>query len=411
MHRRPDTTETPPRRRLIRALGVAAALAGLTGCAGHGAHTSEGLAVAQERMATIKAATEWDMARQQYLTGDLEKALASVNRSLEVNSSIAKSHSLRGRILIEMGQLEQALRALQKALAIDPNFEEAHYFLGVVYERFNEYEMALASYKKAAELAPDDPQYAVAAAEMLVELGRLDDAEALLRNSDSAFAHNAGVKQTLGHIALLHGQPKRAVKYFGQANLLAPDDDATLEDLAIAQMDAKEFADAERSLARLRQNPEYAKRNDIKRLHARALVEVNQPVEARSLLLELTQDPTEASDAQLWIDLASTALLIDDWRRVRQAAARAIALAPDRYEGHMHLAAWARHRGDSTAALASLDRAIALAKHDATPLLMKGLVLQDLGRRDEAAQVYAQAARLQRQEGMRSLASVDDDDN
>jgi len=381
------------------------------GCAGHGAHTSQGLAVAQERMATIKAATQWDMARQQFLTGDLDKALKSVEEALAFNPSVAKSHSLKGRILLEMGQLEQALRSFKQALAVDPSFEEAQYFLGVVYERFNEYDLALQAYRKAAELAPDDPQYAIAAAEMLIEQGKLDEAEALLLQGAGAFRHNAGVRQTLGHIALLRNQPSRAVKYFTQARLLAPDDPATLEDLAYAQMEAEQYAEAERSLAQLLQDESRKDRADLKRLRARTLVELNRPVEARSLLLELSRDPQEAADPQLWIDLASTALLIDDWRLVRQAAARAAGLAPRRYEPYMHLAAWARHRGDVETALRNIDKAIALAPVDPAPYMLQGLILQESGRRDAAARAYAKAAAMRQAGGRRdALATVEEDE-
>ncbi|RMD65593.1 MAG: tetratricopeptide repeat protein, partial [Planctomycetota bacterium] len=375
------------------------------------AHTSQGLAVAQERMATIKAATQWDMARQQFLTGDLEKALKSVEEALSINPSVAKSHSLKGRILLEMGQLEQALRSFKKALAINPSFEEAQYFLGVVYERFNEYDLALQAYRKAAELAPDDPQYAIAAAEMLIEQGKLDEAEAFLMQGADAFKHNAGVRQTLGHIALLRHQPSRAVRYFTQARLLAPDDPAALEDLAFAQMEAGQYADAERSLEQLLQDKDHQNRNDLKRLRARALVELHRPVEARSILLELSRDPQEATDPQLWIDLASVAMLIDDWRLVRQAAARAVGVAPNRYEPYMHLAAWARHRGDSETALRNIEKAIALAPVDPAPYMLQGLILQEAGRRDEAARAYAKAATM-RSAGVRrdALATVEDDD-
>src|SRR5689334_14733375 len=90
------------------ALALAACLAALTGCAGHGQYTQEGIKTAEERLAQMKSGTEWQMAQQQFLAGDLDKALKTVDSSIGLNPKVAKSHTLRGRILIEKGQLEAA---------------------------------------------------------------------------------------------------------------------------------------------------------------------------------------------------------------------------------------------------------------------------------------------------------------
>ena len=59
-------------------LGLAAATA-LSGCSGHGRSTSEGLTLAHQRMAQIKSATQWEMANESYMAGDLDRAFESVS--------------------------------------------------------------------------------------------------------------------------------------------------------------------------------------------------------------------------------------------------------------------------------------------------------------------------------------------
>src|SRR5690606_22956811 len=179
---RGDTMERSTRTiALIAATGCALALATLSGCAtGHGKYTTEGMYAAQERMATIKAGTEWDMARQQFLVGDLSKALKSIDRSISINDSVAKSHNLRGRILVELGQLEGAMESFKRALVIDPSFTEAHYYMGILHERYGEVDVALEKFQAAAALDPSNAQYTLAAAEMLIENRRLDAAAELL---------------------------------------------------------------------------------------------------------------------------------------------------------------------------------------------------------------------------------------
>ena len=45
------------------------------------------------------------------------------------------------------------------------------------------------------------------------------------------FPSSAGVRQTLGHIAMMKNDVKRAAELFNEARLLAPDDNGILEDL------------------------------------------------------------------------------------------------------------------------------------------------------------------------------------
>src|SRR5262245_43766148 len=100
--------------RILLAVALPAALT-LAGCAQHGEYTKKHLNEAAERMSQMKSGTEWEMARQQYLAGDLDKALKTVDRSITLNDKVAKSHVLRGRILIEKGRMEEARQSLLKA--------------------------------------------------------------------------------------------------------------------------------------------------------------------------------------------------------------------------------------------------------------------------------------------------------
>src|SRR5687767_5935812 len=84
------------------------ALLTLAGCAGHGNYTQERVNAAGARMSQLKSGTEWQMAQQQFLAGELDKSLKTVDRSIALNDQVPKSHTLRGRILVEKGRLEEA---------------------------------------------------------------------------------------------------------------------------------------------------------------------------------------------------------------------------------------------------------------------------------------------------------------
>lgn len=357
---------------------VLAAALFATGCAGHGKYTEQHISAAKEKMQAMKSATEWEMAKQAFLAGDLEKAKKGVDRSLALNPNVAKSHVLKGRILLEMGDLESAANSLMTAQTIDPTFVEAAYYLGICYERFTQKDKALEAYTKAADLDQAAPQYAIAAAEMMVDLGKVDEAQAYLETRRVTFEHNAGVRQTLGHIALIKGDNERAVTLFSEARLLAPDDQDILEDLARAQVEVSQFADAENNLAKLLGTPEFKNRRDLQMIRARCLVQVERPLEARQILIGLTTDQAGSADTEAWIELGNVAYLLKDMQRVRQASSRVVAIAPQRAEGYLLRALYQRRTGDLAGARANLDKAVTLgAGPEAQDLI--AIVEQELG--------------------------------
>ncbi|MFG0257550.1 MAG: tetratricopeptide repeat protein [Phycisphaerales bacterium JB043] len=355
---------------------------------GHGKHTTEALTNAQERMSSIKAATSWDLARQQFQVGDLEKALKNVDESIGYNPNVAKAHSLRGRILLELGQIENSIQSFNEALAHDPQYDEAFYYKGISLERINQIEGALTAYTKAADLTPQNAQYAIAAAEMHIELDQLDEAEQILNERKELLEHNSGVRQTLGHIALLNHDAEGAVALFRESRLLAPDDITVAEDLAHALVYASDWVEGEYTLRTLLNHEDYAERRDLKRLHARTLVALDRPVEARTLLLSLTTDEKGKNDSASWIDLGNVALHLGDLSRARVAARQVIALKPDRPEGYALLAAAQIKGGDQDAALESLAQAMEFSTDDASPGLLRGLLLAQMGEHEEAQEMF-----------------------
>lgn len=380
--------------RLATILATCSLTLGLVGCGGgRGNYTREGASLAKERMSVMKSATEWEMGRQAFLAGDLDKALRKVNASLSLNESVTKSHVLKGRIMIEMGELGQALKSLHTAEALDPQDPDAQYYLGIVFERLNRPEDAAEHFMAASELDDYNPGHAVAAAEMLVDLDRGAEAREYLLGMPMA-GDNAGIRQMLGHIALLEGKNDEAVTYFSQARLLAPDDSAIQEDLVRAQMLVGQHAAAELNIAALRKNKEHTGRRDLMLLHAETLLAVNRPVEARTLYQDLLSDPNMVSDVTAWIGLGNSAYLVGDQRSLRRAASRVVALAPSSHEGYALWALWHRRDGSFAKALSNVEQAIARQPSNPSFVALKAMILADMGRTTEAVRVAKAAASL-----------------
>lgn len=374
---------------LLSALSIA-----LTGCVGgHGKYTKEHISLAEERMSFMKSATEWDLARQAFLAGDLEKALDKVDGSLQINDQVVKSHVLKGRILIEMGELGAAIRSLQEAEAINPQDPDTQYYLGVVFERLNRPEDALVHFKNACELDDYSASHAVAAAEMMIDLDQLAEARSYLLTIPMA-NDNAGIRQTLGQIALIENDTVQAEQHFSDARLLAPDDDQILEQLVHAQLLNGNFRDAERNLDKLLSQYNNKDRRDLKLMHAQALVGTGRPVEARTLYQDLISGKQGQSDIESWVGLGQTSLMVHDTRTARRAASRIVALAPNSHEGFVLWAMIHHDAEDINAAYISINDAIDRNNKDAELFAFRAMIERDLGQVDRALASANRAAQL-----------------
>ncbi|MFG0294081.1 MAG: tetratricopeptide repeat protein [Phycisphaerales bacterium JB065] len=392
---RPVASRATARRVTTAILLAAVGAAALSGCsAGHGEYTEDFRQQANTRMDQVRAGTEWEMAHSQFLAGDLKKALKSINKALAMTETVPRVHTLHGRILFEMGELDQALESFARAIELDPTYSEAHYFTGIVYERLMKPELALEAYRAAAEHDPNNAQFAIASAEMLIQLERLDDAWELLSNDERTFQHSAGVRQLQGHIALMRGDEAKAIKLFEEACLLAPDEPSLVEDLARVQIEVGDYAEAEYSISRLIRMDTTGTRRDLLHLQARCLMEMDQPVEAREIYKQLTMDERGTTDYSAWFGLAKASIILKEDLRLREAANRMIRISPERHEGYLMLAMFQRSKGQLESAAELLDKAIDRTDSDPQPAMLQAMIYHDLGRFTDALESAEIAAEL-----------------
>lgn len=347
----------------------------LVACKAQGKATRVQAQEAREGMQSLRAGTEYDQALRMLEVGDLDLALQTIETCIERAPDVEKSYLVRARILIERGDLREALAALD--VIPESRNHEFPYLRGFVFEQRGELEKALLEYERALEWAPNRPEIMLAMAEVLVPLGRVDEARVLLDQESGDHASNPGFRQALGHLALLEGDAEQAEGLFVEAALLSPRDDAILEDLLRIQVALGKYAAALRTFEGI---DGVGRRRGLGRLHAHCLLKLRQPVEARAVLLELTVHPDYAQDFEAWQMLADTALMLNDDRLLRTAADKMMQVGPKRPEGFMTIALWKRNSGDLEGALVSVGQAKERAQDDPTLAKLEALLLQDLAR-------------------------------
>lgn len=362
-----------------------------TGCGGHGKYTQEHLNLAENRMTELKSASEWDLGHSAFMAGDLDKSLKHVEKSLSLNPDVAKSHVLRGRILLEMGQLDEANNALAEGARLDPENVEAPYYQGIVAERMMQKDLALEHFMRASELDPTNPQYVVAVSDVFIEMDQLDQAEQYLIDRADRFKHDPGVNQSLGHIAMMRGDTEHAQEHFFQAHLLAPDDDPILEDLVRAQFANGEFGEAEYNLSHMLDAEDAPDRRDLQHMRARCLLALNRHLDARQILLDLTKGNQGASDVEAWVGLGEVAYKMKDNANLRDAAWRVQSLAPDRSEGYLYHSLFHRRQGNHHASVDAAHQAHQRAPEDITVLTVLALGQIETGDYAQAQQTLARA--------------------
>src|SRR6185295_17446187 len=98
-----------------------------------------------------------------------------------------------------------------------------------------------------------------------------------------------------------------------------------------------------------------------------------------------------ASDTDAWIELGHVSYILGDMARVKQCAARAIGIEPHRHEGYLLRALALRQEGDLSGALTALDTAVANRGSDTTPLVLRGLIAQQIGQYGVARASFSDA--------------------
>ncbi|HRP62438.1 MAG TPA: tetratricopeptide repeat protein [Phycisphaerales bacterium] len=347
---------------------------------------------ASDRLNAVNAQLSYDQAKRAFEVGQFDRSLREITIAIDRRPSVAEYHLLRGRIFMETHRLERAADAFKEATKHNPSYAEAHYFLGIVYQRWSDSRRAFENYMTAFDFDSSNAQYLLAAAESMIALGEFQSARELIEPRLSYFEHNAALRHLLGQIALLENDPQKAARLYAEARLLSPDDLVLLEELAIAQFAAGMYGKSYETLRHL-QASSGQPRADLLRLEARCLTHIGRLIEARNAYLELTQ--MEPGEVEGWIELGAVARELGDHRRVSQGGARAVALAPDRYEGYLLQAISARQNGDMKECIRLLGMAADRASDTALPHLLLGRIQENAGNVRAALAAYSSAVRAE----------------
>ena len=326
--------------------------------------------------------------------GDFERARADLERVIEDNPSHAQARATLGRLLNELGYEDQALGELEVARDLDPLSADLALSYALALREAGKPREALEVASQTLELHPDFEPAATEVALTLATLGRIDEAvatlrEALRRDPASIFANEILATMLVGA-----GARDAAMEQVDRAIAVTPDDYPTHGTRAELLMDAGRYGEAVeayRMVVELAPRLAYA-RADL----AGALMAIG---DTSSALAQLDSAVTLSPDGSISFAVAdglADAGRIEDAvemsrRRVDERPASLDARI-DHAEFLFETAPWASHRPE--AAIPVFEEAREMSAQDGELLEEYAVVLRNLGRADESAELRRRLAAL-----------------
>ncbi len=155
--------------------------------------------------------------------GDLDQALDSTLKSLELKPDNPTALINLGGIYQDLGKLDQALASTLKSLELKPDNPTALMNLGGIYKDLGNLDQALAYTLKSLELKPDNPTALTNLGGIYIDLGNLDQALASTLKSLELKPDNPDALMNLGDIYKDLGNLDQALSYTLKSLELKPD--------------------------------------------------------------------------------------------------------------------------------------------------------------------------------------------
>ncbi|MGC2047781.1 MAG: sulfotransferase, partial [Gallionella sp.] len=115
--------------------------------------------------------------------GHLDEAAASYRRALEINPDFFEAYNNLGGVLKELGQLDEAAASYRRALEIKPDFAKAHSNLGVIMRELGQPDKELECYRLALESDPLCSEAMLGVGQLCMSSGQMAEAEGLFRKA------------------------------------------------------------------------------------------------------------------------------------------------------------------------------------------------------------------------------------
>ena len=354
---------------------------------------------AMQRWGQARAKINIDLARQQFESGQLSKALATASQAAETAPKYIPGHLLLGEILLEQNRLIPAQQCFETCLSLDPSHAQANYQIGIVFEKRQLHDKALEYYRAAWTSEPQHAPYLLAVVETMVAQDHRRQALDLLIDNigeNNVTEPDASIYMVAGNILMSLDDPSEAVLMFRRAVNFEPDNREITESLALALLDAEQPGEAVKLFEKLQQQAQQENRQLDWSYHLAmgdCYLKLGRFHQAQRCFEHVSNH--DSGNPAVWTRLSQTALARNDLDTAYKYASRAIAIKPDFVDGLIALAYISFQQRQYSQAEQIIRRAITSDSQNAMAYCLLGRILQAQGSGELAAECYKQALQIE----------------
>jgi len=271
----------------------------------------------------------YQLAEEAFRAGSFDAARIKLMRVLETQPGHRDARILLAQVYIGMGATDDARRVLSSADPADP---ETSFYLGVMEEMSRNYDAAAGHFRRAVQEAPSSLCYLVAAVEVLLADGRVDEAEAFLSGLSRPPQWSPRWFCLLAEVARARGDLQAAAGHYERARGMIPAHDA-----ARAHWLERELAAIYTRVGRYRESAallesllSHGINQDSNALRAELIysfLRLGEFDRAESVIEKIDTAATDTS--ALWIELARGRMAGEQWRLADRALQRVAAIDPN----------------------------------------------------------------------------------
>ena len=312
-----------------------------------------------------------------------DEALSVLTEGLSGAKSDAVLFNALAKASLGRKDAEGAEDYLTKARAADPAYLQTYYNRATFMLAKGKPDDAVAQYDLALGVKADDVRSLTASAAVLDKQGKTDEARARLEKARAT--GDLGAAMMLSGFLQQHGQSDEALAVLEQELTKQPGNLGIVQAKAKLHIARKETDKAMALYGQLEAADPWA--GTMERTRAwMALGDVDKAEESARRLIQLSPNK-----AQSYLPLAAILEVRKDRPAAEAELAKGVALEPENPRMGVLLAEFQMRSREVEKALATFDKVLAYAPTDAQALTGKGMCVQLMGKKDEAAKLYLQA--------------------
>jgi tetratricopeptide (TPR) repeat protein len=162
----------------------------------------------------------WSLADSQERLGQIESALASCKKYIELKSDDPIAFSTLSGLCIKNKQFDEAISAAKRAIELNPNnawAAWAYRSLGLAYQNMKQYDESIDAFRKATELDPDSAVYPYNLGGLYYDRGAYAEASLAFRKAVELQPKNVNYLWAAANVSRLMGKYDEALSFISEA--------------------------------------------------------------------------------------------------------------------------------------------------------------------------------------------------